>query len=238
MRSYSLRSDSVRELFNAVAPRYDFLNHLLSLRRDIHWRKMAVRELGGGEALILDVATGTGDLAIETVQNERVGKRVVGLDFSKAMLGGAADKIRRRKLGDAITLMLGDGLRLPFRENTFDAAMIGFGLRNIPEKEQALCEMTRVVRPGGKILVLEFTLPRHRAIRALYTFYFLNILPRVGGIVSGNRAAYSYLPESVFRFQSHEYYEDLMRRAGLERVASHALTRGIASIMAGVKKQP
>ncbi len=236
MRTYSLKSDSVRQLFDSVAPRYDFLNHLLSLRRDVYWRKRAIRELRGVEGSILDLATGTGDLALEMACRNVGQRRIVGLDFSEPMLRKAAQKIMKRNLAPTIILALGDALQLPFENDTFDASMIAFGLRNIPEKEKALAEMARVTKPAGKIVILEFTIPRKGPIKKLYAFYFANILPRIGGLVSGDKAAYTYLPESVFRFQSPKDYEELMRRAGLDKVTSFGLTCGIASIMVGAKK--
>ena len=139
---------------------------------------------------------------------------------------------------EQIFLALGDALSLPFRDNTFAASVVAFGLRNILAKESALSEMVRVTEEGGKVVVLEFTLPGHRAIKKIYSIYFMKILPWIGGRISGDRAAYRYLPESVFHFRNSEDYEALMREAGLEIIASRRLTFGIASLMVGMKKGP
>lgn len=237
MKPYFLHPDSIRKLFDSIAPRYDLLNHLLSLRRDLYWRKMAVQELKGFEGWILDIATGTGDVAIEIVHQNGLHRKVIGLDFSSPMIKGAHRKILKKDLSQTIALSLGDALFLPFRENTFSASIIAFGLRNILNKEQSLSEMIRVVKEGGKVIVLEFTFPRKGWMKKLYPLYFERILPRVGGFISGDRYAYAYLPESVSHFRYPENYEEMMRRSGLENVSSRRLTFGIASIIAGTKKR-
>lgn len=236
MRPYSLHPESVRNLFNNIAPTYDLLNHLLSFRRDLYWRKMAVRELKGGEGWMLDVATGTGDVAIEIIRQGGLRKKVFGLDFSEPMLRKARDKIGGRNLLQKVVLGLGDALALPFRPNTFGGSLMAFGLRNIMEKERAISEMVRVVRPGAKVVILEFTLPRKGLMRKIYPFYFQRVLPRVGGWISGDRSAYAYLPESVLQFQFVEEYERLMQASGLTEVRSRPLTGGVASILSGKKK--
>jgi demethylmenaquinone methyltransferase/2-methoxy-6-polyprenyl-1,4-benzoquinol methylase len=237
MNTYFLRPDSIRKLFDTVAPTYDFLNHLLSLRRDCYWRRMAVQELKGFDGWILDIATGTGDVAIEIVHQDGRQKKVFGLDFSKPMIEKAYQKVTKKDRLRAITLSLGDALSLPFRENTFSASIIAFGLRNIPDKEKALKEMVRVIKRGGKVIILEFTFPQARVIRSLYPIYFNKVLPWVGGLVSGDRGAYAYLPESVHHFPSAENYGKLLRASGLENITFRRLTFGIASIIAGTKKQ-
>ena len=235
MARYFFHPDSIRKLFDTIAPTYDFLNHLLSLRRDLYWRKVAVQELKGFEGWILDVATGTGDVAIEILHQEGH-QKVIGLDFSNPMIRRAQQKVIRRNHAQGIALSLGDALDLPFRENTFTASIIAFGLRNIVMKEQALAEMVRVIKEGGKVIILEFTFPRKEWMRRLYPIYFKKILPWLGGLISGDRAAYSYLPESVHRFQNAENYEGIMRKAGLKNVNSCPLTGGIASIITGIKR--
>mgnify|MGYP001060486970 CR=1 FL=1 len=236
MNNYFLHPDSIRKLFDTVAPTYDFLNHLLSLRRDSYWRKMAVRELKGFEGWILDIATGTGDVAIEIVYQNGHKKKVFGLDFSEPMIRRAYRKLLKKGFSQRITLSLGDALSLPFRENTFNASMMAFGLRNIVKKEQALAEMVRVIKDGGKVIILEFTFPKKRLMRRLYPFYFEKILPWIGGLISGDREAYAYLPESIYYFQYAENYEEMMRKVGLKNVGSRSLTGGIASIITGMKK--
>ncbi len=238
MTRYHLDPDSIRRLFNSVAPSYDFLNHLLSLRRDVCWRREAIRELDGIHGVILDVATGTADLAIEALSQPGASGSVVGLDFSEAMLKGAQKKLQEKHLSSRILLSLGDAVSLPFRDDFFKATMIAFGLRNIPEKERALREMVRVTQEGGRIILLEFTLPRRGMMKIFYPVYFTKILPWIGGRISGDKEAYAYLPESVFRFRYVEDYEDLMRRSGLDQVHSRPLTFGITSLLVGTKRQP
>ncbi|OGP74422.1 MAG: hypothetical protein A2V86_16985 [Deltaproteobacteria bacterium RBG_16_49_23] len=236
MKTYSLRPESIQKLFNNIAPTYDFLNHLLSLRRDVYWRKVAGRELRGHHGWILDLATGTGDVAIEIIRQEGQKRKVFGLDFSETMIRRGQEKLSKKDLLRKVALGLGDALSLPFRENTFGGLIMAFGLRNIPAKEEALSEMVRVVRPGGKVVILEFTFPRKGLMRRLYPLYFKKILPGIGGWISGDRGAYAYLPESVFHFRYAEEYEELMRKSGLANVFSRQLTGGIASIISGMKK--
>jgi demethylmenaquinone methyltransferase / 2-methoxy-6-polyprenyl-1,4-benzoquinol methylase len=236
MKTYFLHPDSIRSLFDNIAPTYDLLNHLLSLRQDLYWRKKAVQELKGFEGWILDIATGTGDVAIEMIQQDGHHRKVFGLDFSEPMIKRAQQKISEKGLSQTITLSLGDALSLPFRNHTFGASMIAFGLRNIVKKEQALSEMARVIKKNGKVIVLEFTFPQKGLMRRLYPIYFQRVLPWVGGVISGDRGAYAYLPESVLHFTSAKHYEEIMRKVGLENVSSQSLTGGVASIISGIKK--
>ena len=236
MKTYFLHPESIQNLFDNIAPTYDLLNHLLSLGRDFYWRRRAVNELRGVEGRILDMATGTGDVAIEIIRQNNHRRRVFGLDFSEPMIKRAQRKVSRKGLSQTVTLSLGDALSLPFRENTFDASMIAFGLRNIVNKEQALSEMVRVVKKDGRVVVLEFTFPQKGWMRRLYPIYFQKVLPRVGGLISGDRGAYAYLPESVFHFASAKNYEQIMRNVGLVNVGSQSLTGGVASVISGIKK--
>jgi len=235
MSTYFLHPESIRNLFNNIASTYDFLNHLLSFGRDYYWRKKAVQGLEGLEGWILDIATGTGDVAIEIIHQNDHHRKVFGLDFSHPMIKKAQRKVLNKGLSQTITLSLGDALSLPFRDNTFRAAMIAFGLRNIEKKEQALSEMVRVIQKGGKVIILEFTFPQKGLMRRLYPIYFQRILPWVGGFISGDQGAYAYLPESVLHFASVENYEEIMKRAGLENVGSQSLTGGVASVISGIK---
>jgi demethylmenaquinone methyltransferase/2-methoxy-6-polyprenyl-1,4-benzoquinol methylase len=236
MNTYRLHPDSIRNLFDNIAPTYDLLNHLLSLGRDLYWRKMAVQEAKGLDGWILDIATGTGDVAIEIIHQDSHHRKVFGLDFSEPMMKRAQRKVLEKGLSQTIVLSLGDALFLPFRDKTFSASMIAFGLRNIVKKEQALSEMVRVIKKGGKVIILEFTFPQKGLMRRLYPIYFQRILPWVGGFISGDRGAYAYLPESVFHFASTGNYEQMMRKVGLEEVGSKPLTGGVASIISGIKK--
>ncbi len=236
MNTYRLHPESIRSLFNNIAPTYDLANHLLSFGRDYHWRKMAVQQLQGVEGRILDIATGTGDVAIKIIRKNAGGREVFGIDFSEPMIRKAQQKIFRTGLSQKIALSLGDAVFLPFRDNTFSASTIAFGLRNIVKKEQAVSEMVRVIQQGGKVIVLEFTFPKKGFMRRLYPFYFQTVLPQIGGFISGDRGAYAYLPESVFHFASAENYMEIMRKVGLENVRSQALTSGVASVISGTKK--
>jgi len=236
MTTYFLHPKSIRNLFDNIAPTYDFLNHFLSLGRDFYWRKKAVQELDGFEGWILDIATGTGDVAIEMIHQNNHHRKVFGLDFSPPMIKKAQRKILDKGLTQTITISLGDALSLPFRDNTFSASMIAFGLRNIVKKEQALSEMVRVIQKSGKVIILEFTFPQKGLMRRLYPIYFQKVLPWVGGFISGDRGAYAYLPESVFHFASVESYEEIMKKVGLENVGSQSLTGGVASVISGIKK--
>jgi demethylmenaquinone methyltransferase/2-methoxy-6-polyprenyl-1,4-benzoquinol methylase len=197
---------------------------------------MAILELEGLEGWILDIATGTGDVAIEMIHQGDHHRRVFGLDFSEPMIKRAQRKVSKKGLSQTIALSLGDALSLPFRDHTFGASMIAFGLRNIVKKEQALSEMIRVIKKNGKVIVLEFTFPQEGLMRKLYPIYFQRVLPWVGGVISGDRGAYAYLPESVLHFTSAKQYEEIMRKAGLENVNSQSLTGGVASIISGIKK--
>jgi demethylmenaquinone methyltransferase/2-methoxy-6-polyprenyl-1,4-benzoquinol methylase len=235
MSTYFLHPESIRNLFNNIASTYDFLNHFLSFGRDYYWRKKAVQGLEGLEGWILDIATGTGDVAIEIIHQNDHHRKVFGLDFSHPMIKKAQRKVLNKGLSQTITLSLGDALSLPFRDNTFRAAMIAFGLRNIEKKEQALSEMVRVIQKGGKVIILEFTFPQKGLMRRLYPIYFQRILPWVGGFISGDQGAYAYLPESVLHFASVENYEEIMKRAGLKNVGSQSLTGGVASVISGIK---
>ncbi|MFZ5585592.1 MAG: ubiquinone/menaquinone biosynthesis methyltransferase [Thermodesulfobacteriota bacterium] len=217
----------VRRIFNRVAPVYDLLNRVLSLREDVRWRRFVARSLRlpamGGR--VLDVATGTGDLALAAAARpER--PQVVGLDLVPAMLAPAARKARKTNV--ALGLMAGDALALPFPSATFDAVTIAFGIRNIPRRVEAMAEMGRVLKPGGRLYVLEFTTPQHQTVRRLYTRYLRLWLPRLGGLVSGDAASYQYLADTILRFPAPAAFRAEMAAAGLMAPRSHPLTQGIA----------
>ncbi len=225
--------ETVKKLFDDIAPRYDLLNHLLSLSIDKSWRRRAVRELEAGQEELLDVACGTGDFAIAAV---RTGvKRVTGIDISAGMVDIGKRKVEALGLSGRIMLEIGDSEQMRFPDNAFDAVTVAFGVRNFEHLEQGLREMCRVLRPGGKVVILEFSMPDRFPMKQLYTLYFRRILPLFGGWISGNRGAYVYLPESVMRFPQGKAFLDIMGRSGFVRTARRKLTGGIASLYTGEK---
>lgn len=229
------KQDFVRTLFDAIAPRYDLLNALLSLRLHRRWRRVAADQaaLRPGERA-LDVCTGTADLALELAR--RVGRsgQVVGADFSLPMLRLGADKAKRHARGD-VRLALADTQQLPFPDNAFDAVTAAFGIRNVADPARAIAEMARVTRPGGRVVLLEFNRPTNPAIAAAFRLYSFGIMPRLGGLLSGQRSAYTYLPASVQAFSSREDLTATMQHAGLTRVRVTNLHLGIVVIHCGLK---
>ena len=216
-------------MFSGIAKRYDLLNHLLSGNVDKRWRRIVatrVRDKLSGSARVLDVACGTGDLALTLFEN--TGARVVGTDFCRPMLQIAAEKTAHR-----IPLIEGDALDLPFRDGSFEAATIAFGLRNLASVEGGLAELRRVLKPGGWVAVLEFSRPANAMLRPVFSLYFTKVLPLMGGLISGSRYAYSYLPASVQKFPDQEQLSLLMEQAGFDRVQFENLTGGIAALHMG-----
>lgn len=226
---------AVREMFSGIANRYDLLNHVLSINIDKRWRRL-VREklsdiLSDPDAVVLDVACGTGDLSLEMKRGFPA--RVIGSDFCGPMLS-----IAKKKTSDAglfIPYIEGDAMRLPFADASFDALTIAFGLRNLSNFADGLKELNRVLKPGGKLAVLEFSYPVVPGLRGLFGFYFTKILPRIGGAVSGSRGAYEYLPNSVSKFPDQKSLTELMRASGFGSVEYTNLTGGIAAIHIGQK---
>jgi demethylmenaquinone methyltransferase / 2-methoxy-6-polyprenyl-1,4-benzoquinol methylase len=221
----------VREMFSTIAKRYDLLNHLLSGNVDKRWRRivaMRVRDkLSSGDGVrVLDVACGTGDLSLTLF--EITGAGVVGTDFCRPMLTIAAGKTSGR-----IRFIEGDALDLPFRDGTFDVVTIAFGLRNLANVESGLAELSRVVKPGGWVAVLEFSRPANAILRPLFNLYFRKLLPWMGGLISGSFGAYTYLPASVQKFPDQSQLSLLMERAGLDQVGYENLTGGIAALHMG-----
>jgi demethylmenaquinone methyltransferase/2-methoxy-6-polyprenyl-1,4-benzoquinol methylase len=221
-------------MFAGIAGRYDLLNHLLSGNVDKLWRRRVARGLQSSlveGARVLDVACGTGDLSL--VLARAGAAQVVGLDFCRPMLEVARRKAE--KDSRAIPFVEGDALRLPFADETFDAATIAFGLRNLAGVSDGLKELRRILRPGGRLAVLEFSSPVVPGFRALFRFYFARVLPRIGGLVSGERGAYEYLPDSVSRFPDQKRLAALMREAGFENVSYRNLTGGVAALHTGTR---
>jgi demethylmenaquinone methyltransferase/2-methoxy-6-polyprenyl-1,4-benzoquinol methylase len=225
----------VREMFGKIAARYDLLNHLLSGNTDQRWRRLVAKRLQAAlahdGARALDVACGTGDLSLAIAHV--TGARVIGTDFCRPMLEIAARKSSENAA--PIPFVEGDALKLPFAEGTFDAVSIAFGLRNLTSVEGGLKELWRVLKPGGRCAVLEFSSPVVPGFRTLFQFYFRRVLPRIGGIVSGSRGAYEYLPDSVARFPDQKRLAALMREVGFEEVEYKNLTGGIAALHLGTR---
>jgi demethylmenaquinone methyltransferase/2-methoxy-6-polyprenyl-1,4-benzoquinol methylase len=223
---------AVREMFSGIAGRYDLLNHLLSANIDKAWRrKVRVKlqtTLDDTNAIVLDVACGTGDLAIELQRETKA--TIIGTDFCRPMLAIAREK------AESIPLVEGDAMELGFADNSFDAVTIAFGLRNLSNVADGLAEFSRVLKPGGKLVVLEFSSPIVPGFRGAFHFYFSKVLPRIGGVVSGSRGAYEYLPDSVSRFPDQKNLAAMMRNAGFVNVEYSNLTGGIAAIHTGEKK--
>jgi demethylmenaquinone methyltransferase / 2-methoxy-6-polyprenyl-1,4-benzoquinol methylase len=226
-------SEQVREMFSSIAPRYDVTNVVLSFGVDRHWRRVAVRESGAQPgARVLDCATGTGDLALALRRAVEPGGSVVGTDFCAPMLTPAREKARRAGLDD-VHFEVADALALPYPDGTFDIASIAFGIRNVDDPVKCLEEMARVVRPGGRVVVLEFGQPGG-AWGALYRFYSRVLMPTVGGLLTGNRSAYEYLPRTAAAFPAGENFLALMDRTGaFARRHARPLSGGIAFIYVG-----
>ena len=225
----------VKDIFGTVTAKYDFLNHLLSLRSDIAWRRFTVRQMRFFETnRFLDVACGTGDLAIAAA-SVYPHIHVTGLDLVKEMMDLACRKIEKRQLSQNIWLIKGDALALPFVACSFDCVGMAFGIRNIPDRMQALKEMTRVVVPGGQVMVLEMIFPRHTLVRGIYRIYLRKILPRLARFISSNPAAYYYLADSIINFPRPDIFSAIMEEAGLTEVKAYALSMGITYLFIGVK---
>jgi demethylmenaquinone methyltransferase/2-methoxy-6-polyprenyl-1,4-benzoquinol methylase len=223
---------AVRSMFDRIARRYDLLNRLLSAGTDVRWRRACVDLLAlGGPARVADLCTGTADLLVEALRRD-AGHRGVGVDLSEQMLRRGAAKLGRRGLSARAGLAAGDAEALPLASSSFDAATIGFGIRNVGDPLAALAEIRRVLRPGGRLVVLEFSRPRGW-LGVLYRRYFHRILPRIGALVSGDAAAYSYLPASVERFPAPEAFAALMEQAGFASVRWRLLSGGIACLHRG-----
>jgi len=226
----------VKEIFSTVTKRYDFLNHFLSLRRDIAWRRFTVKKMSfSATCRFLDVATGTADLALGTALTHP-GIFVVGLDFMEEMLRAGQAKISRKGLSERIQLLRGDALALPFPDGSFDVAAMAFGIRNIPDKAGALAEMARVVAPGGQVMVLEMTFTPNWFSRLLYHSYLNRVLPLLARKLSVNPKAYYYLADSIMNFPSPAEFSRLMEDAGMIDVETHRLTFGATYLYTGRKR--
>lgn len=227
------KKEEVREMFDNIAPKYDLLNHTLSMSIDRVWRRRVVGEVRRAKpGRILDVATGTGDLAIAMARRIR-DVQVLGVDLSEQMLAVARRKIEARGLDGRIVLDRGDAERLAVADASVDVATVAFGVRNFGDLGAGLRELARTITPGGKVVILEFSRPRNRVFRALYEFYSYKILPRIGGLVSRDKRAYEYLPASVGEFPAPEEFMAMMARAGFRNCRARSQSFGIAQIYIG-----
>jgi demethylmenaquinone methyltransferase / 2-methoxy-6-polyprenyl-1,4-benzoquinol methylase len=226
---------AVRDMFSGIAKKYDFLNHFLSVNTDKRWRRLVSKKLKDvldrEDALVLDVACGTGDLSVELQTAGQA--KVIGTDFCRPMLEIAFDKNAKNKT--AIPYIEADGMNLAFADNTFDAVTIAFGLRNFSNWQDGLIELHRILKKGGRLAILEFTTPVVPGFKQIFNLYFTQILPRIGGAVSGSRGAYEYLPDSVSRFPDQKGLVKMMQETGFTDVEYKNLTGGIAALHTGTK---
>jgi demethylmenaquinone methyltransferase/2-methoxy-6-polyprenyl-1,4-benzoquinol methylase len=225
--------DRISGMFDAIAPRYDLLNRVLSAGIDRRWRARAIRSLQlTGRETLLDVCTGTADVALQAVS----AARVIGVDFAGAMLSIGRRKAIAAGQTGRVALLRGDATRLPVIDSSVDAATVAFGIRNVQRPEIACAEMARALRPGGRLAILEFGVPRIWGVSTLYLWYFKHLLPAVGRLVSGHSAAYSYLPASVGTFPPPTEFMAILERAGFTDVRADPLTFGIVYLYTGVRR--
>ena len=230
------KKEQVANMFNTISPQYDFLNHLLSGGIDIIWRKKAIKLLQNkGIKTMLDIATGTGDFAIEALKINP--EKIVGVDISEGMLSFGQEKIKKMGLEKTIQLQKGDSEKLPFSDNSFDAVIVSFGVRNFENLQKGLSDMFRVTKPGGYCLILEFSNPRSFTMKQLYTFYSKYCLPFLGKMISKDPSAYTYLPESVKAFPDGPDFIQIFKSTGYSETKWIPMTGGICSIYIGQKQK-
>lgn len=228
--------ETIQEMFDGIAPSYDRLNHLMSLNVDKRWRKKALKEIvDGRQQQILDVACGTGDSTVAIARKAGSASRVTGVDISEGMMALVMEKAAHEGVHDRIKLQVADGENLPFENETFHRVSCAFGIRNFEHKEKGLQEFLRVLRPGGKAVILELSVPENRFVRWLYDLYFLHLMPWIGGRVSGNKEAYKYLPASVHAFPSPSAFCMMMGEAGFRRVRYKSFSFGLCRLYVGEK---
>ena len=228
-QSQQSKKGQVEEMFDNISPKYDLLNHLLSVNIDKIWRKRTIRKLRThAPATILDIATGTGDFAVAATKLD--GVNVVGVDISEGMLVVAREKIRKKALDSRISVQKADSENLPFEDHSFDAAIVGFGVRNFEHLKVGLSEILRVLKPGSVFYVLEFSKPEKAPFKQIYRFYFKRILPAIGRMISKDKSAYTYLPESVDEFPDGDDFLAILAEVGFEQNRCYRQTFGIASI--------
>jgi demethylmenaquinone methyltransferase/2-methoxy-6-polyprenyl-1,4-benzoquinol methylase len=228
--------DKVWHMFDRIAPRYDLLNRMLSLRRDVVWRKKLTGHLSDkSDQIVLDLATGTADVLLSLFKYSHNLLHAIGIDLALEMLKYGRQKTLRNNLDTAIKLIPGDAGSIPFSDNQFDVVTIAFGIRNVMDVHRCLAEILRVLKPGGRLLVLEFSLPGNKFIKNIYLFYFRNVLPRIGNLISGDKYAYHYLNRTVESFPYGNEFCDLLSSAGYKNSQIEPLSFGIASIYLGEK---
>ncbi|MDB5053822.1 MAG: ubiquinone biosynthesis methyltransferase UbiE [Bacilli bacterium] len=229
------KEEFVHSVFESIAPKYDLMNNILSFRRHKYWRKFTMRKMNVQEGqTAIDLCCGTCDWTISLAQESKKGK-IVGLDFSQNMLDYGACKMQEQGLEKQITLVRGNAMSLPYEDNSFDYATIGFALRNVPDLIQVLKEMQRVVKPGGKIVSLELSKPTWQPFKAIYYFYFQRVLPLLGKLIVKSYEQYKWLPESLIQFPNHKQLAEIFQSVGLTEVEAYPLTGGIAALHIGVK---
>lgn len=228
------KKQQIIRMFDSISGSYDFINHLLSLGIDIYWRKRAIKFLRKfSPKNILDIATGTGDFAIEAIKLNP--ERIIGVDISEKMLANARKKINKLHLENKIKFLLADCEKLPFEDDSFDAIIVGFGVRNFENLSKGLLEMYRALDKNGTVIILEFSKPKAFLIKNIFNFYFKNILPFVGRLISKDEKAYSYLPQSVENFPEGKDFLKILDQSGFNSLKQIKLTFGIASIYIGEK---
>lgn len=228
------RKEVVKNIFDDIAPKYDALNHLLSMNIDKRWRRIALKSIAEPQQKrLLDVACGTGDFSIAAAR-AGVG-RITGIDISRNMIAVGRRKVERLGLSEQIDLREGDSENMAFREASFDVVTVAFGVRNFENLEKGLNEIFRVLKPGGEAVILEFSMPEQAPVRQLYTFYFRRVLPFIGGMISGNKGAYAYLPASVMRFPQGKVFLEKMAACGFTGLSCRKFTFGVATLYRGEK---
>ena len=233
-QDHKSKKQEVAEMFDNISARYDFLNHFLSLGIDKIWRRKAINQLRSTPVKkLIDIATGTGDFAIAALKLNP--EEVIGLDISAGMLAVGEQKMIKNKVDSIIKMQLGDSENIPYDSNYFDALTVGFGVRNFENLELGLTEMLRVLKPGGKAVILEFSKPKRFPIKQIFGFYSRYFIPFFGKRISKDAQAYSYLPESVAAFPEGKDFEDILRKIGYKNIESTLVSGGIATIYAGIK---
>ncbi len=236
MSELTEKGRGIRDMFDRIAPRYDLLNRLLSLGIDRRWRRFAVGQLTvPKDGMVLDIATGTGDVALEIGRQTDNSVKIVGSDFTQGMLVLGREKIAESPYRDRILLVNAPCESMPHPDGIFNGITIAFGIRNVVDRQKGLREMARVLKPGGRAVILEFATPRNKLFRAVYFFYFLKVLPWLGGLIS-QKSAYQYLPDSVLEFPDRSTFSKMMEEAGFEDVRVYDLTGGIAAVHVGTCK--